>query len=217
MLIVACLSQKGGVGKSTLARLIARTYAAEKWRVKIADFNVKQKTSVDWSATRMAQQIEPEVPAEAFSDPGRIVNLSNQNLFDLVVLDGKPDADTQTIRLATSADLIIIPTGVSADDLSPQIRFAQELIARGVDRARILFVLNKSTDSAAATEDARKFIQHASFDVAKHDLGVKTGYLNAQNTGRALTETTHGSLNARARRVAQEIVDRLTKLTGEAA
>lgn len=65
-LIVSCLSQKGGVGKSTLARLVATAYATHHWRVKIADLNVKQKTSVDWSAVRMTNGIEPEVTAEAF-------------------------------------------------------------------------------------------------------------------------------------------------------
>jgi chromosome partitioning protein len=55
MVLIGSLAQKGGVGKSTLARLIARTYANGDWRVKIADFNTKQRTSVDWVAERQAQ------------------------------------------------------------------------------------------------------------------------------------------------------------------
>jgi chromosome partitioning protein len=37
--------EKGGVGKSTLARLIAREYAATKWNGKIVDLDIGQGTS----------------------------------------------------------------------------------------------------------------------------------------------------------------------------
>ena len=46
--LVGVISQKGGVGKSTLARLIAREYAAAGWDVKIADLDISQGTSTDW-------------------------------------------------------------------------------------------------------------------------------------------------------------------------
>jgi chromosome partitioning protein len=38
--IIAMVSQKGGIGKSTLSRLIAREYANAGWSVKIADLDV---------------------------------------------------------------------------------------------------------------------------------------------------------------------------------
>jgi chromosome partitioning protein len=37
--IIGFISQKGGVGKSTLARLVAREYASGGWNVKIADLD----------------------------------------------------------------------------------------------------------------------------------------------------------------------------------
>ena len=46
--LVGLVSQKGGVGKSTLARLVAREYAAAGWQVKIADLDISQGTSTDW-------------------------------------------------------------------------------------------------------------------------------------------------------------------------
>lgn len=209
MLAIACLSQKGGVGKSTLARLIARTYAVGGWQVKIADFNTKQKTSVDWAALRMSQNIEPEIPAEAFSEVQRAI----KGDYDLVIFDGKPDSDTQTIRLAQSAELIVIPTGISADDLVPQVRFAQELKLRGIDTRKILFVLNKTTDSMAAIADARTFISTAGFAIAQNFLPTKTAFVNAHNQGRTLAETDFPSLNDRADAVAQEIITSLNELT----
>ena len=60
--IVAMVSQKGGVGKSTLARLLAREFAAQDWRVKIADLDISQGTSFQWRSRRLAHQVEPDVP-----------------------------------------------------------------------------------------------------------------------------------------------------------
>ncbi len=209
MLAIACLSQKGGVGKSTLARLIAQTYAAGGWQVKIADFNTKQKTSVDWAALRMSQNVEPEIPAEAFTEVAR----ATKGDLDLIVFDGKPDSDTQTLRLAQSAELTIIPTGVSADDLVPQIRFAQELKKHGIDPRKILFVLNKTTDSTAATTDARNFIAGAGFRACITHIPNKTAFVNAHNSGRTLAETDFPSLNERSTALANEIVEALKEIT----
>lgn len=209
MLAVACLSQKGGVGKSTLARLIARTYAAGGWHVKIADFNVKQKTSVDWAALRLSRNVEPEVRAEAFNEVARALTGD----FDMIVLDGRPESDTQTLRLAQSAELVVIPTGVSADDLVPQIRFAQELKLRGLDPRKILFVLNKTTDSEAATADAKNFIATAGFKVSPTHIPNRTAFVNAHNSGLCLAETDYPTLNERSTTLANEIIASLNELT----
>jgi chromosome partitioning protein len=208
MFAIACLSQKGGVGKSTLARLIARTYAAGKWRVKIADFNVKQKTSVDWAALRMAQGIQPEIAAEAYTDILKALRTD----VDLLVIDGKPDSDAQTLRLAQEANLIAIATGVSADDLVPQVRFAQELKLRGIDARTMKFVLNKTTDSMAAIQDARNFITGGGFTVCETYLPNKTAYVNAHNSGRTLAETEFTTLNDRATALAQELINCLQEI-----
>jgi pantothenate kinase-related protein Tda10 len=46
--IIAIVSQKGGVGKSTMARALAREAANNGLKVKIADLDTQQGTSVDW-------------------------------------------------------------------------------------------------------------------------------------------------------------------------
>ncbi|MBA3922086.1 MAG: ParA family protein, partial [Nostocaceae cyanobacterium] len=49
---IGVVSQKGGVGKSTIARLLAREYAAAGWDVKIADLDIAQATSTNWKQRR---------------------------------------------------------------------------------------------------------------------------------------------------------------------
>src|SRR5215203_4751375 len=64
--IIGVVSQKGGVGKSTLARLTAREFATSGWNVKIADLDVSQGTSFNWQARRLQNTVEPAVAVERF-------------------------------------------------------------------------------------------------------------------------------------------------------
>ncbi|MBI1930664.1 ParA family protein [Candidatus Poribacteria bacterium] len=64
---IGVVSQKGGVGKSTLARLIACEYARAQWRVKIASLDLSQGTSYNWQSRRLQQGIHPEIAVEQFA------------------------------------------------------------------------------------------------------------------------------------------------------
>ncbi len=207
-LIIACLSQKGGVGKSTLARLLARTYAVSGWTVKIADFNTTQLTSVKWARVRHSAGIEPEILAEAYLAPTRL----RREQVDLVIADGRPDSDQSSLEIARAADLVVIPTGLALDDLEPQLAFAKELVEKGVPAAKIIFVLNKTNDSVSAVLEARSFL--SGFKVADQDLSARISYQRAQNHGRALSEvgSTVGQLEERADVLAAEIVARIAEI-----
>jgi chromosome partitioning protein len=63
---VFIVSQKGGVGRSSCARLIARKYAHSNWNVKIADLDKSQGTGVDWKKRRDQHKIQPEIAVESF-------------------------------------------------------------------------------------------------------------------------------------------------------
>lgn len=207
-LIISCLSQKGGVGKSTLARLVARTYAVAGWDVKICDFNTTQLTSAKWGATRLAGELLPQIATEAYHQPTRL----KRETADLVVADGRPDSDQTSLDIARLSNLVIIPTGLSLDDLEPQLLFAHELVSKGVDRGRILFVLNKTVDSPAAVSEARAYLD--AYAVANRDIAQKISYQRAQNEGRALSEVGGhiGHLEEHADTLAAEIVERVSNL-----
>jgi chromosome partitioning protein len=206
-LIISCLSQKGGVGKSTLARLIARTYAVAGWTVKICDFNTTQLTSKKWAEVRRSMKIEPIIPAEPYIAPTRL----RRERFDLVVADGRPDSDQSSLDIARVSDLVVLPTGTAIDDLEPQLAFAHELVEKGVQREAILFVLNKIDDGSAAVSAARSYLE--GFDVADQELVSRISYQRAQNFGKTLSEVEDyvGKLAENADILAAEIVDRVNK------
>ena len=66
--IVGMVSQKGGVGKSTLARLFARELAQDGFTVKIADLDMQQITCTEWASDRAESGIEPEIQVQPFGN-----------------------------------------------------------------------------------------------------------------------------------------------------
>jgi chromosome partitioning protein len=206
--VIACLSQKGGAGKSTLARLIARTYAAGGWNVKIADFNLNQLTSVTWNSMRQANNLEPAIQVEACNSPKSF----KRDSADIIIADGKPDSDQSSMEIARAATLCVVPTGTSVDDLYPQAKFAAELITKGVDASRILMVLMKITDNQTAANEARAWLTKQGFRVAETEIPAKHGYQVAQNTGRALSECAYKPHAEKAEALALEIVAALNHI-----
>ena len=86
--IIAIANQKGGVGKSTISRAIATTYAKAGWNVKVADLDINQSTSFTWLQRRLANGIEPVVAVETFGTVAHA--LRTADAYDLMVMDGAP-------------------------------------------------------------------------------------------------------------------------------
>lgn len=207
---IGVVSQKGGVGKSTLARDIARQFASEGWSVKIADLDVKQTTSVDWNAIRQGADIKPDISAETFKTADQVSKIVG---FALVVIDGKGHADTDTLKIAQISDLVVIPTGATRDDLMPQVRLAHELVKNGIPKQRIMFVLNNVVESASPdVVAAMEFIAEAGYDHASRAIPKRRAYQNAQDSGRSISEVPHPGLSKAASAVVDEIAARFLNL-----
>jgi chromosome partitioning protein len=210
-IVVGMVSQKGGVGKSTLARLLSREYASGGWQVKIADMDVSQGTSVDWKKRREVNEILPEVAVEPFRTVTQALKI--KDLYDLLIFDGPPHSMAGTIQISRSSDLTILPTGLSLDDLRPSILLAHELVDGGIDLNKIIFVLCRVGDRENEINEARKYIEQAGYFCSAGSLPEKTGYRRASDDGRALSEVIYPTLKERAEEVAQSLIDRLSKLT----
>jgi chromosome partitioning protein len=125
-MIVGVVSQKGGVGKSTLSRLIAGEFAAQNWQVKIADLDVSQATSFHWRSRRLQRSLEPDISVEQYGRVDQALKIAEQ--YDLLVLDGAPHATQATLQIAQASNLVVIPTGLAIDDLQPAVQLAHELM-----------------------------------------------------------------------------------------
>ena len=204
--IIAFVSQKGGVGKSTLARAVAREAANNGLKVKIADLDTQQGTCVDWNRTRLNAGLQPAVAAEAFATAAQALKIANQ--YDLLIIDGPARTSGGTLDIAKVADLIVQPTGASADDLKPAVREFHALSQAGISKDKLVFVLNHIGTPAEESE-ARAYITEAGYAVLEGCLSERPAYRTAQNTGRAVTETSFRTLNTKADALIQALIDRV--------
>jgi chromosome partitioning protein len=207
--IVGFVSQKGGVGKSTLARLLAREVAAGGASVKIADVDIQQGTSYEWAKRRAQNGIEPEIRIETFRSIKTA--LAEAGDYDVYIFDGAPHASKDTAQIARAADLIVIPTSQGLDDLNPSILLAHDLTNDGISAKRIAFALVKVTDSETEVRAAREYIRKAGYRVLPGELPVRTAFSKAHDLGKAVSEAPFASLAGKADRLAQALVDALAE------
>ena len=203
--IIGFISQKGGVGKSTLARGLAREAAANGLSVKLADLDTQQGTSVDWYRRRLDVGAEPIFSVESFKTASQALKLADQ--FDFLLLDGPARASTATLEIARAAVLVVQPSGSSLDDLRPAILTFHELVREGVPRERLAFALCRVGTDAEELE-ARSYISQAGYHVLAGSLQERPSYRQASNVGLSITETRYPQLNRRADILIQSMVDK---------
>ena len=211
--LIGMVSQKGGVGKSTLARMMAREFVSGGLAAKIADLDTQQQTCTNWAGRRAENEIHPEVQVQSFASVKTA--LSEAGRFDALIMDGKPNASEQTSEIGLAANLVVIPTGQTVDDLHPGVVLAHSLRKKGVQADRIAFALFRTTGSARENQAAREYLQEAGYTVLAGEVPVSTAYGSASDAGKAITETSFKTLNARAAQLAQSVIDRIVELQEE--
>ncbi len=212
--VIGMISQKGGVGKSTLARMMACEFLAGGMTAKIADLDTQQQTCTHWAGRRAENGLVPEVQVQSFASVRSA--MEDASRFDVLILDGKPNASDQTLEIAKVADLCVIPTGPTIDDLHPGVVLAHGLRKKGVS-GRIAFAMVKTTASERETTAARDYLIQAGYPVLDGEVPVSTAYGAASDMGRAITETSFRTLNARASILAQSVIDRMADIAREVA
>lgn len=210
MLRIGLASQKGGVYKSAIARAIAATYAGAGWEVKICDLDIDQSTCHEWNLRRMQAGITPSIRVETFATFDKAFKTSNADEVDLVIFDGRPQATAGTVDMGRAVDLMILPTGLSLDDLRPTVRLANTLVEKhGIAPERIAFALIRGGDSDKEIVEVRNYLASTPYHLLAGTLHEKVLYRRAHDAGLAVTEVSHKGLKEQAGRLVQSVVDRL--------
>lgn len=207
MTIIAFLSQKGGVGKSTLARALAREAAAGGLGVLLGDLDVQQLTALRWSETRTAAGLEPLVPVRRFDRVADALAAEDEDDVDLLVLDGPARASAETLQIARAAALVVVPSNPGADDLRPTVELLHDLVNNGVPADRLTVALMRvSTDAEEAA--ARAYIGKAGYVALPGAILERAAYRQAQSSGAAITEVRFTGLAGKADKLIEAIVKR---------
>jgi chromosome partitioning protein len=202
---VSFVSQKGGVGKSALARLFAVGAAHRGQRALLADFDLDQLTCVEWNAARLQAAIEPEIDARPFKSLKKLRKAEVD--VDFIVADTRGLADDLTKELAEESDVVFLPTGTSLDDLRPTLVLARKLAKRGAE-GRIVIVLSKIGRSEPQLARAEEAIAEAGFELLAEQWPLRDGFQADLDAGRAGRETRNPYLREIAERMEEALLNR---------
>lgn len=206
--ILGLISQKGGVGKSTLARAIACEAQKADLNVKIADFDLQQGTFTKWHQRRLQSDLNEVGSVEMFKSVKAALEAAEG--FDMMIMDGEGRASEKTLEIAKVADLVIIPCGVSNDDTEPTCELAKALVDKGISRSKIVVTLSRVGSDASANR-AREDIQARGFTVVDGYIPEKTSYADAQYVGKSILETRHKSVNDKSQTFIDTLIEIILK------
>ena len=209
-MIISLLNQKGGAGKSSLARALAVEFARNEWAVHVADLDGKQQTAFKWAERRKENGAKPLIDVALYSEPKTALKAANN--ADVLIVDGKAFADTHALQIAQESDLIIIPVGVSVDDLEPSLKLAVELVNKGIGRAAIVFVVCKVPENGdKEAMNTRSSIEAWNFEVVRGWIPMKSAYSQAMDRGLSFTETPFKSLSDKANKIIEQLFAKATE------
>jgi chromosome partitioning protein len=189
MKIIVMASQKGGVGKTTLAGHIGVQASSSGHNVALIDADPQGSLS-DWWNVREAKQ--PLLATVNIAElPAAIKTLADAGI-EILIID-TPPAVTETIRTVVElADLVIIPTRPSPHDL--------RAVGKTVDiviecNKRMLFVINGAAHRARITAEAAIALsQHGA--VSPTVIYQRTDFASAMIDGRTVQEVDASSKSA---------------------
>lgn len=186
MIVIAIAMQKGGVGKSTLARSLSVASARAGFMVFALDMDPQQTTTA-WSRRRG----EGQLPAVRFStelDLPLEIERARAAGCDFVFIDTPPARSSEAIAAIQAADLVLIPCTPQIEALEQLPRTVRVAKAFGT---KVLAVLNMVTpNSLREISDAREVFARigvAMADQVLHDLKI---HERASLQGRSAQEVT---------------------------
>ncbi|MCE8169283.1 MAG: ParA family protein [Candidatus Moeniiplasma glomeromycotorum] len=207
--IIAFISQKGGVGKSTLARALAVEATKRGLKVLLADCDPQQKTSFEWTQWRKENNITPSITSQIFNSVKEIWPLTKN--YDLIIIDAPARTSQATQEIAQQANLLVQPVGASRDDLLPAIREFNALKAQGIKKDKLCFVLNHLSTPAEVSA-TQAYLRESGYPFIRIFLYERASYRQAQNEGKSITESNFPSLKEQAQALINELLKRIEVL-----
>ena len=208
--VIAFVSQKGGVGKSTLARALAAVCAQAGLEVMLADLDPRQQTLVHWQQARTARRVSPRLSVEAFNDAAEAAERAET--CDVLILDTPGGVNDETLATARVAHLIVQPTGPTLDDLHPTVLLFHELVDVGIPKAQLVAALCRVLNDDEEAE-ARAYLDEAGYEVLAGFIPESRAYRSAHNRGQTLTETDEQSFNDRADALIEALLAKVAAIT----
>ena len=177
MKVLTIVSQKGGVGKTTLATALAAQSAARKKRTVLVDLD-PQASATFWADIRKRGDFaSTALPAARL--PATLQAL-RQERCDLVIVDTPPNARDIAFQAIEHADLVLIPTKAWVLDMMAMSRTID--LVKQYDK-RAVVALTFARENRPETRDALAALHSLSSTVCPVRIGDRVAYARAQSDG----------------------------------
>jgi len=202
--VITIAQQKGGAGKTTLAVNLALTAQEFGQRVALVDID-PQGSLTRWFALR--QKSSASAPIEVSTVTGwRAANEIGRlsRLYDLIVVDSPPHAQTDAKVVIRAAHLVVVPVQPSPVDIwatKPTIDLAE------AERKKAVLVLNRVPSRSPIAEEMAAAIAELGAWLAVAKLGNRSSFAASMASGQGVRETAPGTIGAReAAKLTREIL-----------
>lgn len=177
MKTLALISQKGGVGKTTLATALA--VAADQDGKTVAVFDLDPQASASfWKDTRSRDT--PAVVAIPAARLSHMLKAAAASGCDLAIIDAPPFAKDISFEAAQHADFVLIPTRPAVLDVMAMTRTLELVAHYRRPHAVVLTFCPPQGREVADTEDAVRALGATLIPVRIHN---RIAYSRAQQTG----------------------------------
>jgi chromosome partitioning protein len=190
MQVIAIISQKGGVGKSTLAVHLATEATAQGQRVLLLDLD-PQGSAMEWASRR--GDLPPDVSGANPASVAKEIERARGEGYDLVVVDTAPHADHAALQAARVADLVAIPCRPSTFDIAA-ISATLDLCKLANKQAAV--VINAAPIRSRVTTEAAEAIAEKGAKVSPIVIRQRVAFQHCMIDGRTAAEYEPGGAAA---------------------
>ncbi|MEM1206309.1 MAG: AAA family ATPase [Acidobacteriota bacterium] len=173
MLTISLVAQKGGTGKTTLARCLAVAFERSGTAAAIVDLD-PQASAALWGKRREADA--PEVIPTVLPLLQDTLDAA-QKVVDVVLIDTPPKSADATIAAAKVSDLILVPCRPQIDDIETLPATKQILDVAG-EVPTFVFLNSVPPYAPRIAEAAASIAGHptAPFSVCPHTFGNRAAF-----------------------------------------
>jgi chromosome partitioning protein len=182
MKVLAVVSQKGGVGKTTLSTALA-VEAAKRGRSPVVFDLDPQASASFWNDSRETADI-----AVTATPPARLSHMlaaAREAGCELAIIDTPPFAKDIAFEAAKCADFVLVPTRPAVLDVMAMTKTLELVKHYGKEFA---VVLTFCPPQGKETDDTAQVIEQLGAELAPVRVGHRVAYSRAQQTGLAAQE-----------------------------
>lgn len=215
-MIIASISYKGGVGKSTVARNMAVYIAEQGQKVCIIDADETMAT-IEWFADRQENEDDKKsfIQVVQVTDPKAIIPSVKglYNDYDVIIVDAPPSINPIASKIMLLAHLIIIPVAPKGkQDYTVTAKFVdryEEIMQQKEEQTPAYFLLNmfRNTNFNKAFEEVlNDYGNTAEIGLLKSKLSELTDHAEATQSGLTAYEYKKGKARKEIKAMCEEIV-----------